>query len=170
VQQGLRQAEIQGIIPLLIHLILLEPVMKAMTISAKSETVQQDWYIVDASGKTLGRLCSELARRLRGKHKPVFTPHVDTGDYIVVINAEKIAVTGKKLQDKMYYRFTGHIGNLKSESLGQALDAHPERVIETSVKGMLPKNPLGRAMFSKLKVYKGSEHPHSAQQPKVLDI
>ena len=112
--------------------------MKAMTISTKPETVQQDWYIVDASGKTLGRLCSELARRLRGKHKPVYTPHVDTGDYIVVINAEKIAVTGKKLQDKMYYRFTGYVGNLKSESLGQALDAHPERVIETSVKGMLP--------------------------------
>jgi len=149
---------------------LLEPVMKAMTVSAKPETVQQDWYIVDASGKTLGRLSSELARRLRGKHKPVFTPHVDTGDYIVVINAEKIAVTGKKLQDKMYYRFTGYIGNMKSESLGQALDAHPERVIETAVKGMLPKNPLGRAMFKKLKVYKGSEHPHSAQQPQVLDI
>ena len=144
--------------------------MKAMTISTKPETVQQDWYIVDASGKTLGRLCSELARRLRGKHKPVYTPHVDTGDYIVVINAEKIAVTGKKLQDKMYYRFTGYVGNLKSESLGQALDAHPERVIETSVKGMLPKNPLGRAMFKKLKVYKGSEHPHTAQQPQVLDI
>jgi large subunit ribosomal protein L13 len=166
----LHEVEIQGIIPLLIHLISLEPVMKAMTISAKSETVQQDWYIVDASGKTLGRLCSELARRLRGKHKPVYTPHVDTGDYIVVINAEKIAVTGKKLQDKMYFRFTGFIGNMKSESLGQALDAHPERVIETSVKGMLPKNPLGRAMFKKLKVYKGSEHPHSAQQPQVLDI
>jgi large subunit ribosomal protein L13 len=166
----LHDLEIQGIIPLLIHLISLEPVMKAMTISAKSETVQQDWYIVDASGKTLGRLCSELARRLRGKHKPVYTPHVDTGDYIVVINAEKIAVTGKKLQDKMYFRFTGFIGNMKSESLGQALDAHPERVIETGVKGMLPKNPLGRAMFKKLKVYKGSEHPHSAQQPQVLDI
>jgi large subunit ribosomal protein L13 len=166
----LRDAEIQGIIPLLIHLILLELVMKAMTISTKPETVQQDWYIVDASGKTLGRLCSELARRLRGKHKPVYTPHVDTGDYIVVINAEKIAVTGKKLQDKMYYRFTGYVGNLKSESLGQALAAHPERVIETSVKGMLPKNPLGRAMFKKLKVYKGSEHPHTAQQPQALDI
>jgi large subunit ribosomal protein L13 len=166
----LRDVDIQGIIPLLIHLILLELVMKAMTISTKPETVQQDWYIVDASGKTLGRLCSELARRLRGKHKPVYTPHVDTGDYIVVINAEKIAVTGKKLQDKMYYRFTGYVGNLKSESLGQALDAHPERVIETGVKGMLPKNPLGRAMFKKLKVYKGSEHPHTAQQPQVLDI
>ena len=144
--------------------------MKAMTVSAKPETVQQYWYIVDASGKTLGRLSSELARRLRGKHKPVFTPHVDTGDYIVVINAEKIAVTGKKLQDKMYYRFTGYIGNMKSENLSQALAAHPERVIETAVKGMLPKNPLGRAMFKKLKVYKGSEHPHTAQQPQALDI
>ena len=144
--------------------------MKAMTISAKPETVQQDWYIVDASGKTLGRLSSELARRLRGKHKPVYTPHVDTGDYIVVINAEKVAVTGKKLQDKMYYRFTGYVGNLKSENLEQALHAHPERVIEHAVKGMLPKNPLGRAMYKKLKVYKGSEHPHSAQQPQVLDI
>jgi large subunit ribosomal protein L13 len=144
--------------------------MKAMTVSAKPETVQQDWYIVDASGKTLGRLSTELARRLRGKHKPVYTPHVDTGDYIVVVNAEKIAVTGKKLQDKMYFRFTGYIGNMKSENLSQALAAHPERVIETAVKGMLPKNPLGRAMFKKLKVYKGSEHPHTAQQPQVLDI
>ena len=117
------------------------------TFNAKNETVQRDWYVVDASGKTLGRLCSELARRLRGKHKPVYTPHVDTGDYLVVINAEKIAVTGNKLQDKMYYRFTGYVGNLKSETLGQALERHPERVIEIGVKGMLPKNPLGRAMY-----------------------
>lgn len=144
--------------------------MKAMTVSAKPESVQQDWYLVDASGKTLGRLSSELARRLRGKHKPVFTPHVDTGDYIVVVNAEKIAVTGNKLQDKKYHRFTGYVGNLKSETLSQALAAHPERVIETAVKGMLPKNPLGRAMFKKLKVYKGAEHPHTAQQPQALDI
>ena len=144
--------------------------MKTMTVSAKPETVKQDWYVVDASGKTLGRLSTELARRLRGKHKPVFTPHVDTGDYLVVINAEKIVVTGNKLKDKMYHRFTGYIGNIKSESLGQALDAHPERVIETAVKGMLPKNPLGRAMYRKLKVYKGSEHPHSAQQPQPLDF
>ena len=125
------------------------------TFTAKNETVQRDWYVVDAEGKTLGRLATELARRLRGKHKPVYTPHVDTGDYLVVINAEKIAVTGNKLQDKMYYRFTGYIGNLKSETLGQALERHPERVIETAVKGMLPKNPLGRAMYRKLKVYKG---------------
>ncbi len=140
------------------------------TFTAKNETVQRDWYVVDATGKTLGRLSTELARRLRGKHKPVFTPHVDTGDYLIVINAEKIHVTGNKLADKKYHRFTGHIGNLKTETLGQALDRHPERVIETAVKGMLPKNPLGRAMYRKLKVYKGSEHPHAAQQPQVLDI
>ena len=140
------------------------------TYIAKSETVQRDWYLVDASGKTLGRLAAELAHRLRGKHKPVYTPHVDTGDYLVVVNAEKIAVTGKKLQDKMYHRFTGYIGNLKSETLGQALERHPERVLEIAVKGMLPKGPLGRAMYRKLKVYKGSEHPHAAQQPQTLDI
>ncbi|MBK9494000.1 MAG: 50S ribosomal protein L13 [Alphaproteobacteria bacterium ADurb.BinA280] len=140
------------------------------TFSAKAETVKRDWFLVDANGKTLGRLCSEVASRLRGKHKPVFTPHVDTGDYIVIINAEKIAVTGKKLQDKMYHRFTGYVGNLKSETLGQALERHPERAIEIGVKGMLPKNSLGRQMFRKLKVYKGAEHPHTAQQPQALDI
>jgi large subunit ribosomal protein L13 len=144
--------------------------MKAMTVSTKPATVKQDWYVVDAAGKTLGRLSSELARRLRGKHKPEFTPHMDAGDYLVVVNAEKIAVTGKKLTDKLYHRFTGYIGNLKTETLSQALAAHPERVIETAVKGMLPKNPLGRAMYSKLKVYKGPNHPHSAQQPQALDI
>ena len=140
------------------------------TYIAKSETVQRDWYLVDASGKTLGRLAAELAHRLRGKHKPVYTPHVDTGDYLVVVNAEKIAVTGKKLQDKMYHRFTGYIGNLKSETLAQALERHPERVIEIAVKGMLPKNTLGREMYRKLKVYAGPNHPHAAQQPQVLDI
>jgi len=144
--------------------------MKAMTVSTKPATVKQDWYVVDAAGKTLGRLSSELARRLRGKHKPEFTPHMDAGDYLVVVNAEKIAVTGKKMTDKLYHRFTGYIGNLKTETLAQALAAHPERVIETAVKGMLPKNPLGRAMYSKLKVYKGPNHPHSAQQPQALDI
>ena len=144
--------------------------MKAMTVSTKPATVKQDWYVVDAAGKTLGRLSTELARRLRGKHKPEFTPHMDAGDYLVVVNAEKIAVTGKKLTDKMYHRFTGYVGNLKSESLGQALQRHPERVIETAVKGMLPKNPLGRAMYRKLKVYKGPDHPHASQQPQVLDI
>jgi large subunit ribosomal protein L13 len=140
------------------------------TFTAKNETVQRDWYLVDATGKTLGRLASELARRLRGKHKPVYTPHVDTGDYIIVVNAEKIAVTGKKLSDKKYHRFTGYIGNLKTETLSEALQRHPERVIEIAVKGMLPKNPLGRAMFKKLKVYRGPEHPHAAQQPQVLEI
>jgi len=140
------------------------------TISAKPETVQRDWYLVDASNKTLGRLATELAIRLRGKHKPIYTPHVDTGDYMVVINADKIAVTGNKLADKKYHRFTGYVGNLKTFSLRDMLDQHPERVIEIAVKGMLPKNTLGRAMFRKLKVYKGSEHPHSAQQPQALDI
>ena len=140
------------------------------TVSAKPETVKRDWFVVDAAGKTLGRLSTELAHRLRGKHKPVYTPHVDTGDYIVVVNAEKIAVTGKKLDDKNYHRFTGHIGNLKTTSLKDMLARHPERVIEIGVKGMLPKNPLGRAMFKKLKVYKGSEHPHTAQMPQVLEI
>ncbi|NLB57213.1 MAG: 50S ribosomal protein L13 [Gammaproteobacteria bacterium] len=140
------------------------------TFSAKAETVQRDWYVVDAEGKTLGRLSSEIARRLRGKHKPVYTPHVDTGDYIVVINADKVAVTGNKLEGKKYHRFTGYIGNLKTETLGQALERYPERVIERAVKGMLPRNPLGRAMYRKLKVYAGPDHPHAAQQPQVLDI
>ena len=140
------------------------------TFSAKPETVQRDWYVVDATGKTLGRLSTELARRLRGKHKPVYTPHVDTGDYLVVINAEKIAVTGKKLSDKLYHRFTGYIGNLKTENLATVLDKHPERAIEIAVKGMPPKNPLGRAMYRKLKVYAGPNHPHTAQQPQALEI
>jgi large subunit ribosomal protein L13 len=140
------------------------------TISAKAETVKRDWYVVDATNKTLGRLCSEIALRLRGKHKTVFTPHVDTGDYIVVVNAEKIHTTGAKMDDKLYHRFTGYIGNLKSTTLKDMLAAHPERVIEIGVKGMLPKNPLGRAMYRKLKVYAGAEHPHTAQQPQALDI
>jgi large subunit ribosomal protein L13 len=144
--------------------------MERRTYSAKPSDVNRSWYVVDAEGKTLGRLAVELARRLRGKHKPVYTPHVDTGDYLVVVNAEKIVVTGNKLADKQYHRFTGYIGNLKTETLAQALERHPERVIETAVKGMLPKNPLGRAMYRKLKVYKGSEHPHAAQQPQKLDI
>jgi large subunit ribosomal protein L13 len=140
------------------------------TFFARNETVKRDWYVVDASGKTLGRLSAEIARRLRGKHKPEYTPHVDTGDYIVVINAEKVAVTGNKLTDKMYHWHTGYIGNMKHTSLGKMLQEHPERAIETAVKGMLPKNPLGRAMFKKLKVYAGPEHTHSAQQPQKLDI
>lgn len=140
------------------------------TFQAKPGSVRREWYLVDASGKTLGRLCAEIARRLRGKHKPIYTPHVDTGDYIVVVNAEKIAVTGRKLEDKRYYWHTGYIGNLKSASLREMLARRPERVIELAVKGMLPKNPLGRAMFRKLKVYRGSQHPHAAQQPQPLDI
>lgn len=140
------------------------------TFSAKAETVRRDWYLVDANGKILGRLATELARRLRGKHKPEFTPHVDTGDYLVVINAEKIRVTGHKLEDKIYHHHTGYIGNMKHTSLGKLLEEHPERAIEIAVKGMLPKNPLGRTMFRKLKVYAGPEHKHAAQQPQKLDL
>ncbi|MHB8472446.1 MAG: 50S ribosomal protein L13 [Gammaproteobacteria bacterium] len=140
------------------------------TFNAKAETVKRDWYLVDATNKTLGRLASEIARRLRGKHKAEFTPHVDTGDYIVVINAGKVRVTGAKEQNKIYHQHTGYIGNLKSISFDKLRDKAPERIIEGAVKGMLPKNPLGRAMFRKLKVYGGAEHRHSAQQPTVLDI
>ncbi|WP_428101583.1 50S ribosomal protein L13 [Candidatus Rariloculus sp.] len=140
------------------------------TFSAKPETVQHDWYLVDATGRTLGRLATELARRLRGKHKPVYTPHVDTGDYIVVINAEKIRVTGRKLRDKIYYRHSGYVGNLKAEPLNKLLERAPERVILLAVKGMLPRNPLGRQMLKKLKVVRGPEHPHQAQQPVVLEL
>ena len=140
------------------------------TISAKAESVKRDWFLVDASDKTLGRLASELALRLKGKHKPVYTPHVDTGDYLVVINAEKIRVTGRKLKDKIYYRHTGTIGNMKQEPLEKLLATHPERAIEIAVKGMLPKSPLGRQMFKKLKVVRGDKHPHAAQQPKPLEL
>jgi large subunit ribosomal protein L13 len=140
------------------------------TYFANAQNVTRDWYVIDAADKTLGRLCTELAHRLRGKHKPEYTPHFDAGDYLVVINAEKIQVTGNKLQDKMYHRHTGYIGNLKSTNLNRLLAEHPERAIEHAVKGMLPKNPLGRAMFKKLKVYAGAQHPHEAQQPKVLDF
>ena len=131
------------------------------TFTAKPETVKRDWYVVDATGKTLGRLATELARRLRGKHKAEYTPHVDTGDYIIVLNADKVAVTGNKRTDKVYYHHTGHIGGIKQATF---------EVIEIAVKGMLPKGPLGRAMFRKLKVYAGNEHNHAAQQPQVLDI
>ena len=140
------------------------------TFSAKAETVQRDWFLIDADGKTLGRLASEIARRLRGKHKAEYTPHVDTGDYIVVINAEKVQVTGNKAKDKMYYNHSGYLGGLKEINFEDLIDKAPERVIETAVKGMLPKNPLGRAMFRKLKVYAGSEHKHAAQQPQVLEL
>ncbi|MDZ7784430.1 MAG: 50S ribosomal protein L13 [Halioglobus sp.] len=140
------------------------------TYSAKAESVQRDWYVVDASGKTLGRLASAIAHRLRGKHKAEYTPHVDTGDYIVVVNAEKVRVTGAKATDKMYHRHSGYPGGLRSISFEQLIDKAPENVIQTAVKGMLPRNPLGRAMFRKLKVYAGSDHPHTAQQPRELNI
>ncbi|ORU91648.1 MAG: 50S ribosomal protein L13 [Cycloclasticus sp. symbiont of Bathymodiolus heckerae] len=140
------------------------------TFSAKAEEVEHDWYVVDAEGKALGRLATEIARRLRGKHKPEYTPHVDTGDYIVVVNAEKIGVTGNKEKDKMYYRHSGQIGKLKSISLGKLRETYPERIIQSAVKGMLPKNSLGRDMFKKMKVFVGAEHTHQAQQPKILDL
>ena len=140
------------------------------TFSAKAHEVRRDWFVVDAADKTLGRLASEIARRLRGKHKPEYTPHVDTGDYIVVVNADKIRVTGRKASDKMYHRHTGYIGNLKSISFEKLQAKAPGRVLELAVKGMLPKNPLGRAMYRKLKIYAGPEHQHTAQQPKALEI
>ena len=140
------------------------------TLSAKPAEVRRTWYLVDATDKTLGRLSTEIARRLRGKHKPEYTPHVDTGDYIVVINAEKIRVSGNKMADKMYHHHTGYVGNLKSINLQKLLAKSPERVIQHSVKGMMPKNPLGRAMFKKLRVFAGPEHTHQAQQPQPLDI
>ena len=140
------------------------------TFSAKPAEVRRDWFVVDATGKTLGRLSTELARRLRGKHKPEYTPHVDTGDYIVVVNAEKIRVTGNKLKDKMYHRHTGYIGNLKSTSLEKLLDEAPERALQHAVKGMLPRGPLGRKMLGKLRIFKGPEHDHAAQQPIPLEV
>jgi len=140
------------------------------TFSAKPETVKRDWYVIDAENKVLGRLATEIASRLRGKHKPEFTPHVDTGDYIVVINADKVAVTGKKESDKLYHHHTGFPGGIKSITLDKQRSKAPERIIEAAVRGMLPKNRLGRAMFRKLKVYAGSEHKHTAQQPKLLEI
>jgi large subunit ribosomal protein L13 len=140
------------------------------TFSAKPADVKRDWYVVDATDRTLGRLSSEIARRLRGKHKPEYTPHVDTGDYIVVVNAGKVRTTGNKKSDKIYYSHTGYVGNMKSITLEKLLKKAPERVIEIAVKGMLPKNPLGRAMYRKLKVYAGSEHKHQAQQPKPLEL
>ena len=140
------------------------------TFSAKAHEVRRDWFVVDAAGKTLGRLASEIARRLRGKHKPEYTPHVDTGDYIVVVNAERIRVTGRKASDKMYHHHTGYIGNMRSISFEKLQQKAPGRVLELAVKGMLPKNPLGRAMYRKLKIYAGPEHQHAAQQPKTLEI
>jgi large subunit ribosomal protein L13 len=140
------------------------------TFVAKPETVKRDWYVVDAEGKTLGRIATEIASRLRGKHKAEYTPHVDTGDYIIVINAEKVTVTGKKFTDKVYYAHSGFPGGLKSVTFDKLQAKKPEMIIEKAVKGMLPRGPLGREMYRKLKVYAGSEHGHAAQQPQVLDI
>ena len=143
---------------------------KMKTFSAKPAEVKRDWFVVDAEGKALGRLASEVARRLRGKHKPEYTPHVDTGDYIVIINADKVGITGNKAKDKTYYHHTGHIGNMRAFTFEKMQQRAPGRVIELAVKGMLPKNPLGRAMYRKMKVYAGTEHNHQAQQPQALDF
>jgi len=140
------------------------------TYSANKETVKRNWYVVDASDKVLGRMATEIANRLRGKHKAEYTPHVDTGDYIVVVNAEKVKVTGNKARDKMYYHYTGYPGGIKSITFEKLLDKAPEKAIEVAVKGMMPKNKLSRAMLSKLKVYAGNDHPHAAQQPQALEI
>ena len=140
------------------------------TFSAKSHEVERGWYIVDATGKVLGRVASEIARRLRGKHKPEFTPHVDTGDYIVVVNADKLRVTGNKARDKLYHRHSTYPGGIYTTNFEKLQAQHPERVLQLAVKGMLPKGPLGYAMLRKMKVYAGAEHPHTAQQPKTLQI
>ena len=140
------------------------------TFMASPSTIERKWYVVDATGYTLGRLASEVAKVLRGKNKPIYTPSMDTGDYVIVINAEKISVTGKKLDQKVYYNHSGWVGGLKETTLREMLNKHPERVIEHAVKGMLPKGPLGREMMTKLHVYAGAEHPHAAQKPEVLEI
>jgi large subunit ribosomal protein L13 len=140
------------------------------TFSAKSHEVKRDWYVVDATGKVLGRVAAEIARRLRGKHKPEFTPHVDTGDYIVVVNVDKLRVTGNKANDKLYHRHSTYPGGLYTTTFEKLQAKHPERVLQLAVKGMLPKGPLGYAMIKKMKVYAGGDHPHAAQQPKTLQI
>ena len=138
------------------------------TFMASPATIERKWYVVDAEGQTLGRLAAEIAKVLRGKNKPIYTPHIDTGDYVIVINADKIKVTGKKLLQKIYYNHSDYVGGMKETSLKEMLEKKPERVIELAVKGMLPKGPLGREMYTKLHVYAGAEHPHAAQQPEVL--
>lgn len=140
------------------------------TISAREQDIQRDWYVVDAQGQTLGRLATQVASILRGKHKPIFTPHVDCGDYVIIVNAEKIHVTGQKMTQKKYYRHSGYPGGLREVVLKDQLEKFPDRVLESAVRGMLPKNRLGRKMFRKLKVYAGPNHPHEAQQPKPLEI
>jgi large subunit ribosomal protein L13 len=140
------------------------------TYTAKTGEVRQDWYVVDAAGKVLGRLAAEIARRLRGKHKPEFTPHIDTGDYIVVVNADKLRVTGRKAENKIYHRHSGYPGGIYSTTFAKLHARHPDRVLKLAVKGMLPKGPLGYAMLKKMKIYAGAEHPHTAQQPKNLEV
>ena len=140
------------------------------TFSATPKTIERNWYLVDATDKTLGRLATEIAKRLRGKHKPIYTPHIDTGDFVVVINAEKICITGNKAQNKIYHRHSGYPGGIKTINFADLLQKHPTRILEKAVKGMLPRGPLGRDMFRKLKVYAGTEHPHASQQPQPLDI
>ena len=140
------------------------------TFSAKGHEVQRDWFVIDATDKVLGRVASEVALRLRGKHKAIYTPHVDTGDFIVIVNADKLRVTGNKATDKMYYRHSGYPGGIRATSFKDLQAKHPGRALEKAVKGMLPKGPLGYAMVKKLKVYAGASHPHTAQQPKVLEI
>lgn len=140
------------------------------TYTAKPKDIKREWFLIDAEGKTLGRLATKIAEILRGKHKPIYTPHLDCGDYVIVINADKIRVTGRKLDQKIYYRHSGYPGGLKSITLRDQLQKHPERVLEAAVRGMLPKNRLGRKMFKKLKVYAGDSHPHQAQQPKTLEL
>jgi len=140
------------------------------TFMANESNIERKWFVVDAAGKTLGRLSTEVATLLRGKHKPTYTPHVDTGDYVIVINASEIVLTGKKDSQKIYYRHSGHVGGIKSVSAGELRDKNPMRLLETSIKGMLPKGALGRNLFTRLKVYKGNEHPHHAQQPKNVIV
>ena len=140
------------------------------TLSFSSKDIDKTWWVVDANGKTLGRMATEIALRLRGKHKPEYTPHADVGDFVVVVNAEKVVVTGKKETDKIYWRHTGFPGGIKGKPLGKMREETPEKMLEIAVKGMLPKNPLGRAMYKKLKVYKGGTHPHAAQQPRTLEL
>lgn len=140
------------------------------TYAVKASDIKRDWYVVDAAGKTLGRLASEVAKVLRGKHKPIYSPHLDTGDYVIVINADRVVVTGKKLSDKMYYHHSMYPGGLKAANLETLLERHPTRVMYFAVRGMLPKNRLGRRMIKKLKIYAGADHPHAAQQPKPLEI
>lgn len=144
--------------------------MNKTTISAKPAEVQRQWFLIDAENQTLGNVATEIARRLRGKHKPTYTPHVDTGDYIVVVNADKVEVTGNKRKNKLYQRHTGYIGNLKTTNFDKLQQTHPERIIELAVKGMLPKNALGRQMYRKLRVFAGPKHTHAAQQPIPLEV